>query len=179
MIYIALLRGINVGGKAKVAMVQLKKTFEQLGFHDVTTYINSGNVVFTSDNTSCEILASKVEKAVKKDFKLDINILVLDKISVEKIVRALPGSWTNDKLMKCDVLFLWPKIDNPKIIDQIEFKPDIENVIYTPGALIWRIDRENATKGSSVKLIKTDLYKFMTIRNSNTVRKIAQIMARN
>ncbi|HRO72765.1 MAG TPA: DUF1697 domain-containing protein, partial [Saprospiraceae bacterium] len=75
-IYVALFRGINVGGNNKVEMKKLKTTFETLGFKDIATYINSGNVVFKSKPKAASALSSTIEDAVRRDFDLDLKILV-------------------------------------------------------------------------------------------------------
>jgi uncharacterized protein (DUF1697 family) len=73
-------------------------------------------------------------------------------------------------------MFLWDNVDSPVILTQISHRPDIENVMYFPGALVWNIGRENVTKGGGIKLIKTNLYKHMTVRNINTVRKLQKLL---
>jgi hypothetical protein len=70
MIYVALLRGINVGGKNKVDMKKLKKCFEDIGMRKVTTYINSGNVIFEDTDHTKDEIATMLEKAILKDFSL-------------------------------------------------------------------------------------------------------------
>jgi uncharacterized protein (DUF1697 family) len=176
MIYVALLRGINVGGKNKVDMRKLKTTFEGAGMSEVTTYINSGNVVFQDDRRKAPTVAAVLENAIEKDLGLSIRMLIRDLSGIRKVIKALPDEWTNDKAMRCDVLFLWEEFDRKDILKELTIKPDIEDVVYAPGALIWRIDRSNVTKSRLFKIIGTDLYRGMTIRNANTVRKLAEMM---
>jgi uncharacterized protein (DUF1697 family) len=73
-------------------------------------------------------------------------------------------------------MFLWEGFDRRDIVKELKIKPEIEDVTYVPGAIIWRVDRSNITKSGMTKLVGTDLYKGMTIRNSNTVRKLAGMM---
>lgn len=73
-------------------------------------------------------------------------------------------------------MFLWEGFDRKDILKELKIKPEIEDVVYVPGAVIWRIDRLNQNKSRMTKVVGTDLYKDMTIRNSNTVRKVAEIM---
>ena len=75
--YIALLRGDNISGKNKVPMAELKKIFEELGFGAVKTYLNSGNVIFSSDEENIVSLTDRIETTIKKWFGLDIPILVM------------------------------------------------------------------------------------------------------
>jgi uncharacterized protein (DUF1697 family) len=175
MVYVALLRGINVGGKSKVEMAKLKSTFEALGCTDVSTYINSGNVIFRDDRSTNELVAL-IEKTILQDFDLPVPVVLRDSANIQKLCRAIPQQWTNDTEQRTDVMFLWNEIDNKDILKKIVIKPEIENVRYVAGALVWNIGRQNVTKGGGVKLIKTDLYKHLTIRNINTVRKLHELM---
>lgn len=176
MTYVALLRGINVGGNNKVEMTKLKSTFEHLGYTRVKTYIASGNVIFTTNDTSVTTVTEQISAAIEQDFGLQVPVLLRDLVTVEKLVRALPAAWVNDQHMRCDVLFLWPAIDSPDIVNHIPFNPEIEDVIYAHGAAIWRIDRDKVTRGQVVKIIGTGIYKQITIRNVNTVRKLYELM---
>ena len=176
MIYVALLRGINVGGKNKVDMGKLKAIFEDAGMRDVTTYINSGNVVFKDNRRKPATIAKALEKAIEADLGFRIGVLLRDLPAIKKLLKALPARWTNDADMRCDVLFLWEKFDRKDVLQELTIKPDIEDVRYVPGALFWRVDRSNVMKSSLPKIIGTDLYKGMTIRNANTVRKVGELM---
>ena len=176
MVYVALLRGINVGGKNKVEMKKLKGTFEEAGMSNVTTYINSGNVVFTDNRRKASRISEVLEKAITADFGLEIKVLSRDLPSVRKLLKALPDEWTNDASMRCDVMFLWERFDRADVLKDLKIKPEIEDVVYIPGAVIWRVDRDNVMKSRMTKVVGTDLYRGMTIRNCNTVRKLAGIM---
>jgi uncharacterized protein (DUF1697 family) len=176
MIYVALLRGINVGGKNKMAMPRLKRTFEEVGLTDVTTYINSGNVIFKDSRRKPATIISALEKAIEQDFGFQIKLLIRDLAAIRKTIKALPDNWTNDNSMKCDVMFLWDGFDRKDVLNDLKIKPDIEDVVYVPGAIIWRVDRPNVTRSGMIKLVGTELYKGMTIRNCNTVRKLAELM---
>lgn len=175
MIYVALLRGINVGGKAKVEMPRLKQVFESVGCQNVSTYINSGNVIFADDRSS-EDLTKLLEAAIEAEFSLAVPVVIRSQANIHKLCTEIPADWTNDTQQKTDVMFLWPNIDSPDIIEKVAINPDIENARYIDGALIWNIDRAHVTRGGGIKLIKTDLYKSMTIRNINTVRKLDEMM---
>jgi uncharacterized protein (DUF1697 family) len=175
MVYVALLRGINVGGKSKVDMPRLKVVFESLGCEKVITYINSGNVIFRDDRTATE-LVPVIEAAFSKEFRIEVPILLRDQGNIRKLCHEIATTWTNDTVWRTDVMFLWDKVDDASIIDKVVHDPSFENLIYLDGALVWNIWRQNVTPGSGVKLIKTDLYKHMTVRNINTVRKLNMLM---
>src|SRR5512133_3792079 len=105
MIYVALLRGINVGGNAKVEMPRLKKTFEVLDCQNVSTYINSGNVIF-ADDRSPEVLKRKIEEAIEREFGLKISVVLRDSENIAMLCQEIPENWTNDNKLKTDVMFL-------------------------------------------------------------------------
>lgn len=176
MIYVALLRGINVGGNNKVDMKLLKETFLQTGMESVITYINSGNVVFIDKTHTKAEISSLLEQAIFQDFNLEIKVLIRSKDDYESMMKALPQSWRNDAEMKCDVLFLWEEIDKETLLAELEIKPGIDTVRYSPGAILWSVDKRNVTKSGLMKLVGTALYKKMTVRNVNTTRKIYEIM---
>ena len=176
MTYIVLLRGINVGGNNKVSMAQLKEVIEALGCENVITYINSGNVVL-SDTRSCEELHTAIEDALKKEFGFDVKTLVLDKPAFDRVVAALPANWRNDDTMRCDVMFLWEDKNTASVLEDVPARSGIDTVKYVDGALLWSVARDNVRKSGLSKLIGTDLYRKMTIRNCNTVRKLAEFSA--
>ena len=177
MVYVALLRGINVGGNNRVEMFRLKAVFESLGFADVLTYINSGNVVFSADRELPNQLAEKIRAAIEAEFGFKIPVVVRDKQNLETVHKAIPASWVNDSTMKTDVLFLWESHDKAELLDNLAIRPEIEDVKYVPGAIVWRIDKVNATKSGLLKIIGTELYRNVTIRNVNTLRKLVAMMA--
>lgn len=177
MIYVALLRGINVGGKNKVDMKALKAVFEDVGMQSVTTYINSGNVVFSSRARNRKTLAAKLEEATADHFGIAIKVLVRDLGQMRSTVGAIDPGWVNDReTMKCDVMFLWNEADTPDTVDDLTIKPGIDEVLYVPGAVIWKVDAANVTKSGLMKLAGTPLYKQMTVRNCNTARKVLALM---
>ncbi|CAH0120444.1 DUF1697 domain-containing protein [Paenibacillus sp. CECT 9249] len=176
MIYIALLRGINVGGNNKIDMKLLKQAFEQAGMNNVKTYINSGNIIFTDNSHSKAELPRILEEAILASFGLQIKVVVRSFDDMQKVISSLPDSWTNDDRMKSDVMFLWEEVDNESVLDKLLIKPDIDTVIYVAGAILWSVDRKNAAKSGMQKLPGSKLYQNMTIRNVNTTRKVYELM---
>lgn len=176
VIYVALLRGINVGGKNKVEMSRLKATFEAVGMTDVRTYINSGNVIFRDDRSRSTELPIVLEQAIATEFGFSVKVLVRDVQTMVSLRDAIPPSWKDDSTMRCNVMFLWEDVDEPVVLKSLTIKEDIDDVKYVPGAVIWRVDRATLTRSGMTKLPRTDLYRSMTIRNCNTVRKLAELM---
>jgi uncharacterized protein (DUF1697 family) len=176
MIYVALLRGINVGGTNKVDMKMLKTTFWSLGFTHVMTYINSGNIIFENSTKGQGELVTRIEEAIKRDFQLDIKVLVRSFENIELICQTLPVTWVKNEQMRTEVLFLWEKFDTREVLGQLKIT-SVDNVLYLPGTVLWHVEAKNYSKSGMQKLIGTALYKHMTIRNVNTVRKLYQLMS--
>lgn len=176
MIYIALLRGINVGGNAKVEMKKLKVTFENLGFTKVKTYINSGNVIFEDLQQTQQNIVDSIEKEIFRDFGFGVKVLVRDLNSIQNVVEHIPEDWQNNSQMKTDIMFLWSQIDSIDVLNQFKSKPGIDNFIYTAGAVVWNIDRSNYNQSLVPKMLGSKLYSQMTVRNVNTVRKVYDLM---
>lgn len=176
MVFIALLRGINVGGNNKIDMKQLKQTFERVGMKDVVTYINTGNIIFSINGRSKNELSSILEEAIHHDFGLQIKVVVRSMDDVREIIREIPDTWENDKDMKSDVMFLWEEIDDESVLENLVIKPNIDTVKYVPGAILWSVDKVNVTKSGMSKIIGSKIYKQVTVRNVNTTRKIYELM---
>jgi uncharacterized protein (DUF1697 family) len=176
MKYLALLRGINVGGERLVSMKELKAVFEDAGMLSVRTYINSGNVIFSSGLRGQKRLAKLLEQAIEERFGFDVTVVLRTVDDVRRLVKAIPSGWKDDKTTRCYVMFLAPEADKPSIVKEMEHRPEIEDLRYTSGAVVWRIDRKDVPKSRVLKLMRTPLYKQMTIRNSNTARKLLELM---
>lgn len=176
MIYVALLRGINVGGKNKIDMKQLKKSFESISLEQVATYINTGNIIFSDNIRSIEQISREIENVIQADFSLNIKVMVKSIDEIKSIISALPEHWTNDDAMKSDVLFLWSDVDSDTVLQQLPISADIDHIIYVPGALLWSCDREKLKHSGMSKIVGTKFYQLVTIRNVNTARKLYALM---
>lgn len=175
MKFVALLRGINVGGNNKVSMKDLKLSLENSGFNNVQTYINSGNVILSSSLSTNEV-NGLIEKTIKQTFGFEVKVLTISSVDFQRIVKDLPKNWTNDTDMRCDCLFLWEEVDSHDVLDSLTIKPGIDRVKYVSGAIFWSVDRNNVTRSGLAKIIGTPLYKKATIRNCNTVRKLTTLL---
>lgn len=179
MRYVALLRGVNVGGKHRVPKQEFQGVLEGLGFKDVVIYINSGNAVFTS---SSEVDAMAVQRTLEDRFGFVIPTLILPGDKVKEIAEAIPAQWSNDPPspdksgQKTDVLYLFDELNSPGVLEAIGYRPDIEKMIYVDGAVVVNVLRTHQLKSSLQRLIGTPLYSQMTVRNVNTARKLAQLV---
>jgi uncharacterized protein (DUF1697 family) len=175
MQYVVLLRGINVGGKNQVSMADLRAALEANGCHEVKTYINSGNVFVTSSLPAGKV-NDLVEQTINEMFGFAVYAITQTAAAFRKIANALPDDWTHDKTMGCNVMFLWQDIDAPDLVEQLPIKPGIDMVKYVPGAILWAFDGANRSKSGMARIVGQGPYKKMTIRNANTVRKIAALL---
>ena len=179
MKYVALLRGINVGGNHPVSKLELEQVFEELGFTDVMIYINSGNVIFSSGYVP---KAGEIQSILEKHFGFVIPTLVMSGEKVQTIAAAIPAGWTNDTPkpdksgQKSDVLYLFDEANVPDILKKMKYRPEIETMIYIDGAVLANVTRANQSRSSLLKIMGTQLYKQMTIRNVTTARKLAELV---
>lgn len=176
MRYVALLRGINVGGYGKIEMPKLKACLERAGFASVSTFTNLGNVFFESSAKDRGRLTKKIETAIEADTGLAVPVVLRTREEIARITKAVPNSWVTDQHMRCDVMFLWPAVDSRSLLRTVPTAPDVEDLKYVPGALVWRIDRDKVGKSKVRKVVGSDLYKQLTIRNINTVRKLHDLL---
>jgi len=129
MDYIALLRGINVGNSVKISMKELKTLFEQCGFSNISTYINSGNVIFQSNDTKNSI-TENIEQALHITTGNEVKVLVKTKSEIVKIAKSIPSDWQNNDAQKTDVAYLFESIDNENIINELPIKKEYIQLIY-------------------------------------------------
>jgi len=173
--YVALLRGINVGGNNVIKMDALRAAFEKLGFAGVKTYIQSGNVLFQSELTDELALEKTLEEALSKTFDYHARVLIRSQKHLAKTVEAFPKIFENVE-WKHNVIFLSPVIDSKGILKNFVLKEDIEELHYAPGVLFWSAKLEGIGRASMLKLASRKEYKEMTVRNINTTRKLLDLM---
>ena len=173
MDYIALIRGINVGNSVKINMKELKALFEQCGFSNVSTYINSGNVLFKSNDKKNSI-TENIQKALHITTGNEVKVLVKTKSEMVKIANTIPDDWQNNDDQKTDVAYLFESINTENIINELPIRKEYIQLIYVKGALIWNVRREDYNKSHLNKIISHKVYKDMTIRNVNTARYLAK-----
>ena len=175
--YILLLRGINVGGKNKVAMSELKVLLTEFGFEDVDSYINSGNLFFNSGEIY-ESCISKIKHLLEMNFDFSIPFTLISKEEYLKEKESLP-KWWHQEMARRDVLFFSYDLDRSKILDFIDKSTFYNEIVYVgKNAVFWGKydDSEYLKTTYHKKLIKQDFYKHITIRNGNTFEKIAEIL---
>jgi uncharacterized protein (DUF1697 family) len=175
--YVALLRGINVGGRTLVKMADLKACFEQLGFEGVSTYIASGNVLFDSDEDDAAGLVTTIEAAIEQRFELPVKVVVLDRRSYARIVKAIPKPWIGDGSLRANVAFVRRGTDGRDVVRDLEPDPAVEEVKAIKGAILWATRRDALNRSVMRKLIGGATYKELTVRNLNTTLKLHELLA--
>lgn len=175
MKFVALLRGINVGTSVRINMKELKEIFERKGLTAVSTYINSGNILFQSEKNRDD-LRKQIELFLLEEYKQKIKTLVIDEETIVRIANAIPADWTNDDNQKTDVAYLFEEVNNEGIMELLPVKKEYLQLVYVDGALIWNVDRINYNKSQLNKIISNKIYKEMTVRNVNTARYLASVM---
>jgi len=175
-IFVALLRGINVGGKNMIRMSALKASFEGMGFKDVTTYINSGNIIFRTKESDARKLERDIERMLSSEYRLECKVVVRSFSEMAKLVEGLPDNWGGDERWKYDVMFLRHSIDGGNVLDGLRPKDGIEQVVYRPGALLWSALISDLARTAAHKLPGQKIFQDMTVRNLNTTRRLYEIM---
>lgn len=177
--YVALLRGVNVGGHGLVSMADLRSCFEAIGFQNVSTYINSGNVIFKDSRSDSSKLVPLIEAGVKKRCTLDVRVVVKSAKDLAAICRKIPQDWVTDKFMRTEVMFVREDADTRQMLDAIVTNPQVDRLLRVKGAVIWNINRKDYGKSKLPKIVGTAVYKKMTGRNANTTRKLLELMNEN
>jgi uncharacterized protein (DUF1697 family) len=178
MRYVALLRGINVGGKTLIKMADLKECVESLAFDDVSTYIASGNVLFASEERDTAKLERKIEGAVEKRFHLPVKVVVLDRAAYARIVKAIPKAWLGDETLRANVAFVRRGTEAKQVVRDLEPDPAVEEVKAINGAILWATKRDAVNRSVMRKLIGGTAYKELTVRNLNTTLKLQELLAK-
>lgn len=173
--YIAFLRGVNISGKNKVPMAELKKGFEELDFSEVKTYLNSGNVAFSSDEDNIEVLTSQAEMIINRQFGLDIPVFVISKEKLEDILQNAPEWWGDEnKEIYDNLIFIMPPATFSEVWGEIgEPKEELEKIKEYRETVFWSFSRKDYQKTNWwSKTASANISSKLTIRTANTVRKI-------
>ena len=173
--YIAFLRGVNISGKNKVPMAELKRCFEELDFSEVKTYLNSGNVAFSSDEDNIEVLTSQAEMIINRQFGLDIPVFVISKEKLEDILQNAPEWWGDEnKEIYDNLIFIMPPATFAEVWGEIgEPKEELEKIKEYRETVFWSFSRKDYQKTNWwSKTASANISSKLTIRTANTVRKI-------
>ena len=178
MKYIVLLRGINISGKNKISMSELKLELEKNKYQNVSTYLNSGNVIFESNINNKEDIMKDIYKIIKNKFNLEIPIFVMTSLELEDILNNNPKWWgTENKEIYDNLIFIIPPTRCEEVYNTVgEPSKDIDKIGEYNNVIFWSFDLKNYRKSNYwVKTASTDIKDKITIRTVNTMRKILEI----
>ena len=171
---IAILRGINVGGNRLILMADLKLLFEGLGFSNITTYIQSGNVLFNS-NIENDVLADEIEQAIKTTFGFDVPVIIRSPKELEKAIEANPFYDAHTDVNKLHLTFLkeQPPAENQQQIEPYTYEPD-KFVIDGKEVFIFCENKYHESKLTNA-FFEKKLQVGATTRNWKTVLKLMEL----
>ena len=181
--YVALLRGINVGGKNLIRMPELKACFEAGGFDEVATYIQSGNVLFRTGASRAAALASRIEKMLTDAFEYPASVVLRSHAQMRTVVEAAPdGFGTDPATYRYDVIFLKEPLTARAALKEVPAIPDVDEVHAGRAVLYYSRLISRATQSRISRVVSMPIYQSMTIRNWNTtttlLRKMDEISPR-
>jgi uncharacterized protein (DUF1697 family) len=175
--YVALLRGINVGGNNMIKMSALKTCFEAEGFSDVVTYIQSGNVLFTSNATPSAKLEARIEIVLAATFKYVASVMVRSHKEMRAIVAEAPAAFGKQPLKyRYDVIYLKAPLKAAAALKDFPLKPGVDQAAAGPGVLYASRLISKASQSRISKIVSLPTYRSMTIRNWNTTSTLLRLM---
>lgn len=176
--YVALLRGINVGGRNAIPMPALKASFEEHGFDDVRTYIQSGNVVFSTPTSSQAELTREIEGMLSTAFAhYEASVVVRSRSQMRAIVdRAPTGFGADPARYRYDVVFLKAPLTARTVVASVPTREGVDRIWAGTGLVYFSRLTSRATQSRLTRVASMPIYKNMTIRNWNTTTKLAELV---
>ena len=174
-VYVALLRGINVGGNNLIKMTDLKAAFEDLGFEDVQTYIASGNVILRSATEPAAALEKRIEAALSKAFDYESRVLVRSLAQMRGVVTGAPKGWP-DARKRCNVAFLKAPLTVAKAMKVATPKEGVDTLHRGKGVIYFDSLKSKLVKSGMNRIASTPEYRWMTIRTFGTVSQLLERM---
>jgi uncharacterized protein (DUF1697 family) len=175
--YVALLRGINVGGQNLISMIELRTCFEREGFGDVATYIQSGNVLFTVGEPGRSALLGRVEAALARTFGRRVSVLLRSRPEMRRIVERAPtGFGAHPAKYRYDVIFLKAPLSAPNAMRSVLTRPGVDEAHEGKGVLYFSRLISKASQSQLGRLASLPVYQAMTIRNWNTTTTLLRLL---
>jgi uncharacterized protein (DUF1697 family) len=176
--YVALLRGINVGGRNPIPMPALKAAFEGAGFVDVRTYIQSGNVLFTAPSASEAELTKRIERMLRTAFDhYEASVVLRNRSQMRSIVQRAPqGFGSEPSTYRYDVIFLKPPLTPKAVVASVPTKEGVDRIWVGGGVVYFSRLTSRATSSRLNRVASLPIYQQMTIRNWNTTTKLVEML---
>lgn len=174
--YVALLRGINVGGKNKVPMADLRETFEEGGYEAVRTYIQSGNVLFRSSDPQSS-LESHVEGLLEARFGVPLLVVVRSHAQMRKTVeKSPPGFGTKPDTFHSDALFLKAPLKSRQVMEVVDLREGVDQAWPGDGVVYFQRLSAERVRSRLNRIASTPEYKLLTIRSWSTTTKLVDLL---
>lgn len=176
--YCALLRGINVGGGNLIKMASLKACLQAAGFKGVATYIQSGNVLFESEERDRAKLTRQLEKVLSTTFApYNARVIVCSHAGLSRIVREAPkGFGREPEMYRYDVIFLKEPLAAVEALESVRTRDGVDEVHQGPGVLYFSRLTARASQSLLTRIIGLPIYQRLTIRNWNTTTRLLALM---
>jgi uncharacterized protein (DUF1697 family) len=174
--YVALLRGINVGGKNLIGMPDLKAAFEDLGLQSVSTYIQSGNVIFRTGRDQ-KRLTRMIEEDLADRFSYPARLVLRSAHQMRSIVsRAPPDFGSDPESFRYDVIFLRESLTAAEALKSVRARDGVDQAFAGDGVLYFSRLISRAAQSHLSRIVGLPIYQEMTIRNWNTTTKLSSLM---
>ena len=175
--YLALLRGINVGGKNIIRMTLLKACLDRTGLKDVATYIQSGNALFTSSEESIDRLTKKIERALSDEFSYESRAVVVSHDTLHEAVKHAPkGFGKSPDKYRYDIIFLKKPLTADEAMKSVKVKEGVDAAYRGNGVIYFSRLIRKAAQSQLSRIVGLPVYQHMTIRNWNTATKLLALM---
>jgi len=174
--FVALLRGINVGGNNIIPMADLREAMTAMGAEDVATYIQSGNVLFEGGKDPAKAWTKRIEAALSARFDYAASVVVLSHEQLRAVVEDAPKDFGRDAGYRFDVLFLKPPLSAAVAIKDIPTKEGVDVAVAGAGVVYHSRLEAKATQSQLARIVGTPLYKQLTIRNWRTTTKLLAML---
>jgi uncharacterized protein (DUF1697 family) len=175
--YLALLRGINVGGNNPVPMADLRACVEDIGGKEVATYIQSGNVLFDGGRIGAETWTTRLEGALTDRFGYTATVVVVSHADLESVVKGAPKGFGSDpERYRSDVLFLMPPLTAGEVLELLTPREGVDTAAGGPGVVYFERITALATKSRLSKVVSMPFYPRITIRNWRTTTTLLRML---
>src|SRR5262245_43863547 len=164
MIYVALLRGINVGGKNITKMAALKACLEHAGLDRVETFIQSGNVVFETRQKSVAKLTAQIDAAIAAALGIDPRVVVLSRDRLNAVLDGAPVGWRAGTHLRKNIAFLQPAVTAALALKEVDVRPGVDAVEAGQGVLYMTTTLRDVGKSRMSRIVLKPVYQQMTIR---------------
>ncbi|MXY98740.1 MAG: DUF1697 domain-containing protein [Gemmatimonadetes bacterium] len=178
--YLALLRGINVGGKNIIRMADLRSCFEDQGFRDVATYIQSGNVIFRTPSTGLRTLTKRIEEMLATAFDYEASVVMRARKQMRAVISEAPaGFGDRPETFRYDVIYLKAPLTASAAMEGVPTRPGVDEAWVGSGVLYFSRRIDQASRSYLSRLASMPVYQRVTVRNWNTTTRLLELMEKD